>query len=96
MNCDCKQCENFGGINQLFKIYDADFFTDLNLRRIWVWLLAKFKFGSCNIKDLNFVEDPTAPKLSDIVDCSEKSMVFVEKEGKTEYKLLADILLENY
>ena len=60
-----------------------------------MWLLAKFKFGSCNIKELDFVNDPTAPKLSDIVDCSEKSMVFVQNGNKQEYKLLADILLDD-
>ncbi len=91
--CVCKQCQDFGGVEQLFNRYEGDYFTDLNLRRIWLWLLAKYKFNSCYLNDLDFINDPTAPKLSDISDCAQESMVFDLLNKK--YYLLADILLDD-
>lgn len=89
-NCDCNQCQYFGGIGELFKIYEPQDFNDMKLRKIYNWLLNKFKHGSCHLENLDFINDPTAPKLSDISECAEQSMVF--ENGK--YLLLKDILCD--
>lgn len=81
-DCDCNQCGEFGGIKELAKMYSVSDFTELKVRKIYAWLKAK---NDCHITKLDF-EEPTAPKLSDIVDYSTESMVFepIMQEEKTE------------
>lgn len=65
-NCDCKDCEYFGGVNHLFEIYSPNDFTDHLLRKVWSWLKIQFELnGTCMLDTLNF-EDPLAPKVSEI------------------------------
>lgn len=87
--CLCDQCNYFGGVDELFRIYSPKFFTSNLLRRIWGWLLVENKKGSCYIVDLD-LESTLAPKLSILVACSTESMVFYPK-----YLLLKDVLLNS-
>lgn len=89
-NCDCNECQYFGGVGELFKIYTPQEFTEIKLRKIYGWLHSQFLKGSCHLEDLDFINDPTTPKLSDISECAEQSMVF--ENGK--YLLLKDILCD--
>lgn len=68
-NCECKDCQYFGGVKNLFDIFLPEIFTDNNLRRIYGWLKRQFKFnGTCDLESLD-LRHPTAPKLSDITQC---------------------------
>ena len=68
-NCDCADCQYFGGVDNLFKIFEQEGFTDNHLRRIWGWLKRQYHIkGTCELGTLNLL-DPTAPQLSDITQC---------------------------
>ena len=93
-SCECDQCRYFGGIKELARVYSAEEFSDKSLRKIWVWLKCKLGRGSCHLSDLDFISDPTAPLLSDVVKCSADSIVFEETLEKIpKYLFLKDILL---
>lgn len=92
-DCSCTQCADLGGILNLIDLYKVSDFTDVKLRKIYAWLLKNLMNQGCQIKDLNFHES-TAPKLSDIVHCSNESMIFENMDDRKtrRYLLLKDIL----
>jgi hypothetical protein len=71
--CDCSQCEDFGGVKELLKMYQVSDFPDLRLRKIYAWL--KMKFPDCLLQDLDF-EEAGAPLLSLLTECCVESMVY--------------------
>lgn len=80
-NCDCKDCEYFGGVDNLLKTFEQENFTDNHLRRIYGWLNRQFKIkGTCDLESLN-LNDPTAPKLSDITQCHLDSYSYDKEEN---------------
>ena len=73
--CNCQDCQDNGGVKNLLDIFEQENFTDNNLRRIYSWLKIQFKFtGTCDLGSLDF-NNPTAPKLSEIVECHLKSYI---------------------
>lgn len=79
-NCDCDDCKYFGGVRHLFETFSSDDFTEKSLRKIWAWLKYNFKNkGTCELDKLDFINDPTAPKLSDVTQCHLDANVTDEK-----------------
>lgn len=87
LDCSCNQCKYFGGILELFKLYSADQFTDLKLRKVWAWLKNRYWHISQPLPK-------NSPPLSLFVQCMVDSMKFeFDPETQlTKYLLLEDIL----
>ncbi len=91
-DCNCNDCLYFGGIKNIFDIYEIDLFTDHFKRKVWTWLKLQFNmYGTCYITDLNTTEDVTAPKLSEIL----QSHIDSYQEDFKNYQNLKQIMLND-